>query len=549
MHSSQQKSSLFANLMLIAGSLVVTVLMLVVLEAGLRLAGIGAADEAVASRLKYQQIYLPVIQPSQRPDGTDILRTTDSRLPYQSILAEKPADGLRIFTFGGSATAGLGFSPNVTFARHLERMLETAYPERTVEVVNLGIVALAARQVRVLVEDACRNFEPDAVLVYSGNNEFLEMHAEKYAAANAGMLARLGDHLLKTNLYRLLDRILRGPPDTPSLGNQNMSIADLQMTEDELIRDIEVTPEEIEAVNDRYEKTIDGMVSACRELQVPVVLMTVASNWEWRGREDLPADWLDEIVAGRDIPDTGRLRRARDVLSEQIETSPARERYELLFRRAMVSAELGDIQSARDDFRASMNNDPHLRRALDSFADRVRKVATQRDVTLVDVVEHLSSQARHGITGFDEFYDYVHFTPRGVVLVAAEVFRAMVDAGIRPEPDGFDPDDYQQARLDWQAGLPRDPLDAGDWMGFGFERSGIADRDLWKYDKFIQSLDERIDASPDDVHALVYRGNAHAFRVDGAAQAARDYQAALAIAAGDTVIRSNLERLLFERQP
>ena len=248
MHSSQQKSSLFANLMLIAGSLVVTVLMLVVLEAGLRLAGIGAADEAVASRLKYQQIYLPVIQPSQRPDGTDILRTTDSRLPYQSILAEKPADGLRIFTFGGSATAGLGFSPNVTFARHLERMLETAYPERTVEVVNLGIVALAARQVRVLVEDACRNFEPDAVLVYSGNNEFLEMHAEKYAAANAGMLARLGDHLLKTNLYRLLDRILRGPPDTPSLGNQNMSIADLQMTEDELIRDIEVTPEEIEAV-------------------------------------------------------------------------------------------------------------------------------------------------------------------------------------------------------------------------------------------------------------------------------------------------------------
>ncbi len=66
----------------------------------------------------------------------------DVRLPYQTIRQDKPENALRIFTFGGSATAGLGYSPNVTFARHLERLLEMAQPDRVVEVVNLGIVAL-----------------------------------------------------------------------------------------------------------------------------------------------------------------------------------------------------------------------------------------------------------------------------------------------------------------------------------------------------------------------------------------------------------------------
>ena len=92
-------------------------------ESVLRLTGLGSPPEHHVFRLEYQQIQLPILAPDRRPDGTVILRPKDPRPPCQTIFGKKPENGLRIFTFGGSATMGLGFSPNVTFALSLEQML------------------------------------------------------------------------------------------------------------------------------------------------------------------------------------------------------------------------------------------------------------------------------------------------------------------------------------------------------------------------------------------------------------------------------------------
>ncbi len=538
-----------ANLALVAGSLLVTVLLLALLEGALRITGIGATGAEHPSRLKYQQIYLPVFEPATRPDGTRILRTADRRLPYQSILAEKPDNGLRVFTFGGSATAGLGFSPNVTFARNLERMLVAAYPDRKVEVVNMGIVALAARQVYLLVQDACRNLDVDVAIVYSGNNEFLELHAEKYAASQGNLLTAARDWLFSTNLYRLLDRAVHGGPATPSLAEQQFSRADLQMTENELIAGIEVTPEEVGTILDGYEDSMERIARVAEDTHTPLVLMTVASNWEWRGREDLPAAWLDDIVPPGSGDVTKRYRAAIDELTHRLATSPQDKRSELLYMRAVAAEHTGDFAAARRDYRDAMNLDPHLRRALDAQADRVRRVAGRHGLPLVDVVEYLSGEARHGVVGFDDFYDYVHFTPRGAVLVAAATLRTLIGAGILPAPEHYDIDGYVRTRLAWQASLERDPFPVGEWLGFGDDPARIADRDLWKYDKFVNSLDARIEQDPADLSALVYRGNAAAFRIDGAEQAAADYRAALAIEPDNAAIRDNLARLRAERLP
>ena len=113
--ASKPRSSLAANLILAMSSTVMTLLLFGLLEGLLRILGIGQADGA--SRSKYQQVYLPVMEPAEPRDGTPVFATGDVRLPYQTIRQDKPENALRIFTFGGSATAGLGYSPNVTFAR------------------------------------------------------------------------------------------------------------------------------------------------------------------------------------------------------------------------------------------------------------------------------------------------------------------------------------------------------------------------------------------------------------------------------------------------
>ncbi|MDJ0865678.1 MAG: SGNH/GDSL hydrolase family protein [Myxococcota bacterium] len=544
MAGAQARSGWLANLALVAASLLFVLLLLAAVEGALRLLGLGARA-AHGSRLAYQQISPPLLEPDERPDGTPILRTRDPRLPYQAILRNKPANGLRVFSFGGSATAGLGFSPNVTFSRHLEVLLREALPDRSVEVVNLGIVALSSEQVKVLVDDSCRRFEPDLVVVYSGNNEFLEVHAEKYAAANATPLSRGLDLLAGTHLYRLLTRLTGGGEATPSLAGRDLSHEDLRLTQDRIIEHVAMTDAEIEAVVDRYEANIETIADAAAECGTPLLLLAVASNWEWRGRRDLPSDWPAEL--GVERPETpAHWREVVRALDQRLADEADPDRHEWLFRRALAWRALADETRARDDFRAAMNVDPHLRRALDAANDRVAAVARRRGVAFLDTVEALAAGAEGGIVGFREFYDYVHFTPDGAARVGVAIFEAMQRLGLVPAATGVDAGAYARVYRARIEGLREDFAEVDQWLGVGSDPARIHDRDLWKYDRMLDELDERLARDPDDVRARIDRGNAAWFRPDGAEDAARDWRAALELRELPP-LRANLERLLAER--
>ena len=237
---SSPRSDLRANLLLVAGSTLVALLILAAIEGALRLTGVGEPAASRTSQLKYQQLVLPSLVEGERGDGTRVWAPADGRVPYQWIRREKPEDGLRVFAFGGSATAGLGYSPNVAYPRILARMLEAAYPGRPIEVMNLGIVALSSTQVRVLVQDVCERYAPDILIVYSGNNEFLEIHARRYFEKHASTLTRSLDFARRSNLFRLIDRAVRGTPQNPSLADQDLSRDTLRLTQRQIIQDIEL---------------------------------------------------------------------------------------------------------------------------------------------------------------------------------------------------------------------------------------------------------------------------------------------------------------------
>ncbi len=546
MPDSRSRAPLAAHVRWVAASVAAAVGLLAGAEAGLRLAGLGAADATPSSRLRYQRIGTPTLAPARRADGSEVLRPVDPRIPVQSILRVKAPAGLRVIVFGGSATAGLGLSPNATFGRELERILRAAHPERVVELLNLGIVGIASKQVRLLVAEAARELDADLLVVYSGNNEFLEVHAAKVAEATAGPLARLVVVLADLHLTRVLRAWLpprrreASPPERWHPGDE-----DGRPREDQLAR-VSLTGAEVEAVLDAYERNLEAMVAAARASGTPLLLATVASNWTWRGRDDLPEDWLDARL-GESAPSTPeRLRRARDRLTERLRAAPPGERHELLYERAVVERELGELAAARADYRAAMNADPHLRRALDAGNARVRRVATRRGVGLLDVVELLAAHARDGIVGFEEFYDHVHFTPRGSARVAAGLYEAMDALGLVSRPARFDVGRFLAGRLEQIDGLRQDPFAVDEWLGFGFDPAGIHDRDLWKYERLRRALDRRIAADPGDLAARVYRGNALYFEQGGGGAAARDWRAALALAPNDPSIRANLDRLASE---
>jgi tetratricopeptide (TPR) repeat protein len=225
------------------------------------------------------------------------------------------------------------------------------------------------------------------------------------------------------------------------------------------------------------------------------------------------------------------------------------ERWEALYRRAVAHEMLGNPGAARADYRRAMNEDPHLRRALDAMGDRVKQVGKRHGVPVFDTIAYLERVSVGGIVGFDTFYDYVHFTPKGALQVGTQLFRELQQAGLLPAGEPLIADRYYADRLAQLRLLESDPLERGEWMGFGFDVALIADRDLWKYERMVGELDERIAADPGDVRARVYRGNARAFELGGAREAEQDYLAALEIVPGEPAILRNLAELRAERPP
>ena len=154
------------------------------------------------------------------------------------MLAEEPADGLRVLVFGASATAGLGLSPNVTFARYLERMLHAAPPERTVEVLNLGAIAISSDAVKVLVTDVWRNLVDGFVwLVNIDLSKFFDrVHHQR-------LLSSLAKRVSDKRVLKLVHRCLKakvGMPDgvrmptdegTPQGGPQSPLLSNVVLDE------------------------------------------------------------------------------------------------------------------------------------------------------------------------------------------------------------------------------------------------------------------------------------------------------------------------------
>ena len=88
-----------------------------------------------------------------------------------NFLMPKPADTIRIFVIGESAAKGYPQPRNLALSSFLQAMLADAWPDKKVEVINLGTTAVASFPLVYQVRDALE-CSPDLFIFYTGNNEF-----------------------------------------------------------------------------------------------------------------------------------------------------------------------------------------------------------------------------------------------------------------------------------------------------------------------------------------------------------------------------------------
>jgi tetratricopeptide (TPR) repeat protein len=386
--------------------------------------------------------------------------------------AEKSPGELRIFCLGGSAAMGWPHPPQLSFPACLERLLTRAYPARRFRVINAAGNTFASYRVRLLVPQILK-LGADLIVVYSGNNEFLERRIYRRGAATSRGVLRLRGWLERLRSFQLLRSLLSGifrrwrlqqrgaqlEADAYTTGDVVQSRHSLLLGKPTFLR---TDPEQFRAVREHYEHNIRSIVRLARDAGVAVILCTVPVNLrDWRPnvsthRRAMSAAAREEWER---LVGEARRRRARGELAAALESLAAAEQLddgwaELHYERGRILYEQGRYASAAKAFRRALVLDGFPFRALPAFNRTIRNLGAALQAPVADLEQRVRAASEHGIPGLDLFVDYVHPRVETNQLLAAEVVRTMVRAGMLPRPqqeldDLREPVDPRRSRSPW----------------------------------------------------------------------------------------------------
>ncbi len=178
----------------------------------------------------------------------------------------KPAGALRVIAIGNSSTFGWGVNDDETYPAQLERALRAIMPGRPIEVMNAGIPGFTSYQGRRLLADEVLPLAPDFVVLAFGFNDSRRAAStdSAFAAASARPLARAAHALGRLEVYRRLERVIRGG-----------RVADRLSPRGE-----ERTVERVPAA--QFEPNIQEMVRACLGARARPILLSMVIPPEYR---------------------------------------------------------------------------------------------------------------------------------------------------------------------------------------------------------------------------------------------------------------------------
>jgi tetratricopeptide (TPR) repeat protein len=386
------------------------------LELSLRLAGYGYPTHFwLVDRLNGQKI----LRDNPR-FGWRFFPRAVARTPRPLYLeAKKPQGAVRIFVFGESAAMG-DPEPAYGFARQLERLLQAHHPDQKIEIINVAMTAINSHVIRQIARD-CKSCQGDFWLVYAGNNEVIGPFGAGTIfgrQAPSRTTARVIMGLKALRLGQLLASMTRSASEP----------ANWEGLEFFLRWQLPFNSPRLEQVYSSFAANLSDIAEVGRGSGATVLLSTIPVNFRdcpplaSLHRTDLGpeklGDWQKWFSAGTNAQATGHFAEALSDFSKAGEIDDTFA--ELAFQQARCELELKQTAPADTDFRRARDLDTLRFRADSHINEIIRQAAKAKGIPLLDADEAF---ARYGAE--DLFYDHVHLNFTGnyrvALLFAAEL--------------------------------------------------------------------------------------------------------------------------------
>jgi tetratricopeptide (TPR) repeat protein len=282
LHTSQPRDSATTSLSVrkrLVFSLIMIALpflLLGLMEMGLRLIDYGPNLSLFTVREVHGQTYYLLNHQVKSRYFPGIQFTRTAARDYFRV--PKPQGTFRIFVLGGSTAAGYPYGSNASFASFLRQRLAHVFPDRSIEVINLGMTGTNSYTVLDLVRELPA-VDPDLLIIYDGHNEFygglgvlssVILGSSRFANLAYLQLLRSRTFLLLRDVYTRLRALLK-----PSLENapRDVTLESLSLGKTVAFG----SPRYVDALR-TFEENLKDICSVCAQHHVPIIFGTQVSN-------------------------------------------------------------------------------------------------------------------------------------------------------------------------------------------------------------------------------------------------------------------------------
>ena len=342
------------------------------------------------------------------------------------------ANRYRVVFVGASTVQGFPHPRRLAAASFLQAMLADVWPEREVEVVNLGITSIASFAVAEVVEDALV-LSPDLVVVYTGHNEF-------YGLYGVGQYQRMKYFLRQLHLTHLVDGLIGG------IGTKDEPTDLIKMA---AVRgEVPLHGPGRATAEQNLRDNLRRVSQVCERAQVPLVLCTIVANdagFAPVGSTEGDEAWKARVEQAAQVLTRGYVapEDAEDVLQqlEQAETLSSEHAW-LWYLQGRALERLGRDTEAQRAFRKARDLDTMPWRAPTAHNAVIRAVAKEHGAVLADVEAAFADAAPAQGVGWEWMVDHVHCSVAGQALLARTVLHSVaglqnIDLGLLRSEEAY----------------------------------------------------------------------------------------------------------------
>lgn len=328
----------------------------------------------------------------------------------------------RIFVIGGSAAFGAGVEKNETFAYLLEKKLNIRFPSRKFEVINAAYPGYSSNE-DVLVIDEISKYNPDFIILYSGNNEFLKLSYNYQINENFFL-----KDFKKLRTFALVRKLIGKQVRQEYSFDEYMKFVPF-VSENTSNKILQEGKKVFSLYLDNYLKNINKSIDISNSNGAKIIISNIPTNLYWPPTKSVHVEKIDQIgflneyeAKGKFF--SGRCKEAQADIDLLISKDPYYAEYH--FFKGLCLMSLNKTKQAIDSLKLAKKYDAYPIRQPDELNNALKELIQKRPLLFVDAVELFYNET--GSENFQElFVDQTHPNKRGHEILADAFLKIISD--------------------------------------------------------------------------------------------------------------------------